>query len=37
VSAEAASDDELRQDARRRLDEWTATGRLVMSTSKAAR
>jgi predicted signal transduction protein with EAL and GGDEF domain len=36
LGAEAADEAELRQDARRRLDEWTATGRLAMSTSKAA-
>ena len=37
LEAEAASEDELRQDARRRLDEWAATGRLTLSTSVAER
>ncbi len=37
LQAEAASEDELRQDARRRLDEWAATGRLTLSTSAAER
>jgi diguanylate cyclase (GGDEF)-like protein len=36
LEAHAASEDELRQDARSRLDEWAATGRLVLSTSKSA-
>jgi len=35
LEADAASEDELRQDARSRLDEWAATGRLKLATSTA--
>jgi diguanylate cyclase (GGDEF)-like protein len=37
LEAEAASDDELRHDARRRLEEWVETGRLTLKTSTAER
>ncbi|HEV6967409.1 diguanylate cyclase [Roseateles sp.] len=35
LEAEADSDEALRQDARRRLDEWVATGRLTLASSQA--
>ena len=37
IEAEAANEVELRDDARRRLDDWAATGRLTLVTSSAER
>ncbi|MCE4554002.1 ligand-binding sensor domain-containing diguanylate cyclase [Pelomonas cellulosilytica] len=37
LGAEAAGERQLREDARLRLDEWVETGRLLLTTSTAAR